>query len=243
LVDFISEWTEHQVSESPEVAEIWKMYFDGSLRQQGAGAGILFIAPRGEQLKYALQLLFPTSNNAAEYEALVHVLSITVSLDIKRLMVYDDPPVVISQVNKDWDCSTESMNKYCTMVRKLDDKFEGLEFHHVERDRNGAADALSMLGSSRAQVPPGVFVQEIQQLSVATNQMEECHILSQVKADPNDWREPIIRYIRNEEESDDKAAAERITRQSAHYTIIGGLLYRRGAGGVLMKCIHSTTGK
>jgi hypothetical protein len=40
------------------------------------------------------------------------------------------------------------MGKYCTTVRKLEDKFEGLEFHHVERDRN-AADALSKLGSSR----------------------------------------------------------------------------------------------
>jgi hypothetical protein len=73
--------------------------------------------------------------------------------------------------------------------------------------------------------------------------MEECHVLSHAKADPNDWREPIIRYIRNEEESDDKAAMKRITRQSAHYTIIGVLLYRRGAGGVLMKCIHSATRK
>jgi hypothetical protein len=36
---------------------------------------------------------------------------------------------------------------------------------------------------------------------------------------------------------------ERIVRQSAHYTIIGGLLYRRGAAGVLMKCIHLATRK
>jgi hypothetical protein len=43
-------------------------------------------------------------------------------------------------------------------VRKLEDKFEGLEFHHVERDRNAAADALSKLGSSQAQAPPGIFV-------------------------------------------------------------------------------------
>jgi ribonuclease HI len=161
LVDFVSEWTEHQVPESLEVAEIWRMYFDGSLRLQGAGAGTLFIAPRGEQLKYALQLLFPASNNVVEYEALVHGLSIAVSLGIKRLMVYGDSLVVISQVNKDWDCTTNSMNKYCAAVRKLEDKFEGLEFHHVERDRNAAADALSKLGSSRAQVPPRVFVQEI----------------------------------------------------------------------------------
>jgi hypothetical protein len=54
LVDFVLESTEHQVTESPEVAELWRMYFDGSLKLQGVGAGILFIAPRGEKLKYAL---------------------------------------------------------------------------------------------------------------------------------------------------------------------------------------------
>jgi hypothetical protein len=54
LLDFISEWTEHQVPENSELAKVWKMYFDGSLKLQGAGAGILFIAHRGDQLKYAL---------------------------------------------------------------------------------------------------------------------------------------------------------------------------------------------
>jgi ribonuclease HI len=64
------------------------MYFYGSLKLQGAGARILFIAPGGEQLKYALQLLFLASNNAAEYEALIHGLNIAVLLSIKKLMVY-----------------------------------------------------------------------------------------------------------------------------------------------------------
>ena len=54
LVDFISEWTEHQVPNSQKVVEVWRMYFDGSLKLQGAGAGILFIALGVEQLKYAL---------------------------------------------------------------------------------------------------------------------------------------------------------------------------------------------
>jgi hypothetical protein len=67
LVDFVSELTEQQVPDNPETAEVWRMYFDGSLRLQGAGAGIHFIAHGGEQLKYALQLLFSASNNAAEY--------------------------------------------------------------------------------------------------------------------------------------------------------------------------------
>jgi hypothetical protein len=80
LVDFVSEWTEQQVPDNPETAEVWRMYFDGSLKLQGAGARILFMAPGGEQLKYALQLLFPASNNAAEYEALIHRLNIAISL-------------------------------------------------------------------------------------------------------------------------------------------------------------------
>jgi hypothetical protein len=64
------------------------MYFDGSLKLQGAGIDILFIARGGDQLKYALQLLFLASNNVAEYEALIHGLNIVVSLGIKRLMMY-----------------------------------------------------------------------------------------------------------------------------------------------------------
>jgi hypothetical protein len=127
-VDFVSKWTEQQVPNNPETAEVWRMYFDGSLKLQGADAGILFIAPGGEQLKYALQLLFPASNNAVEYEALIHGLNIVISLGIKRLMVYGDSLVVISQINKEWDCSNDAMGKYCTVVRKLEDKFEGLEF-------------------------------------------------------------------------------------------------------------------
>jgi ribonuclease HI len=219
------------------------MYFDGSLKLQGAGAGMLFTAPRGEHLRYALQLLFPASNNATEYEALIHGLNIAISLGIKRLMVYGDSLVVISQINKEWDCSNDSMGKYCTAVRKLEDKFEGLEFHHVERDRNMAADVLSKLGSSQTQVPPGVFVKEILHPSISPDRAEECNTLSQPESDYDDWRGPIIKYIKNEEEPDDKNAAERIARQSAHYTLIGETLYRRGASGVLMKCILSATGK
>jgi ribonuclease HI len=202
------------------------MYFDGSLKLQGAGAGILFTAPRGEHLKYALQFLFPASNNAAEYEALIHGLNIAISLGIKRLMVYGDSLVVISQINKEWDCSSDSMGKYYTAVRKLEDKFEGLEFHHVERDRNTAADVLSKLGSSRTQVPPGVFVQEILQPSISMDQTEECNIIDQPESDSDDWRRPIIKYIKNEEEPDDKNSAERIARQSAHYTHWGDIVQK-----------------
>jgi ribonuclease HI len=87
-------------------------------------------------------------------------------LGIKRLLVYDDSVVVINQVNKSWDRNKENMDAYRLEVRKLENKFYGLEFHHVVRDNNVAADVLSKLGSTRAQVPAGVFVHDLHVTSI-----------------------------------------------------------------------------
>jgi hypothetical protein len=53
------------------------------------------------------------------------------------------------------------MDAYCAEVRKLEKIFQGLEILHVLRDLNIAADVLTKLGSNRAKVPPGVFVEEL----------------------------------------------------------------------------------
>ena len=53
------------------------------------------------------------------------------------------------------------MDAYCKEIHKLEAYFYGLEFHHVLRDYNMAADVLSKLGSKRALVPAGVFVQAV----------------------------------------------------------------------------------
>jgi ribonuclease HI len=88
------------------------MYFDGSLKLEGVGAGVLLISPMDEQLKYVLQIFWKVSNNEGEYEALLHGLRLAASLDIKRLLVYCDSAVVINQVNKPWDRNKENMDAY-----------------------------------------------------------------------------------------------------------------------------------
>jgi hypothetical protein len=69
LVDFMAEWRENQLPTPTELPENWVMYFDGSLKLEGAGAGVLLISQMGEQLKYVLQIFWTVSNNEAEYEA------------------------------------------------------------------------------------------------------------------------------------------------------------------------------
>jgi ribonuclease HI len=59
------------------------MYFDGSLKLECAGAGVLLISPTGEQLKYVLQIFWKVSNNEAEYKALLHRLRLAASLAIR----------------------------------------------------------------------------------------------------------------------------------------------------------------
>lgn len=66
------------------------MYFNGSLKNEGGGSRILFISPKWDVLKYILQIRFPVSNNAAEYEATLHGLCIVISLGIKCLLVRGD---------------------------------------------------------------------------------------------------------------------------------------------------------
>jgi hypothetical protein len=83
LVDFIAEWRENQLEAPTNQPEHWVMYFNGSLKLGGCGAGVLFISPIGEQLKYVFQILFEVSNNEAEYEALLHGLCLAISLGIK----------------------------------------------------------------------------------------------------------------------------------------------------------------
>jgi ribonuclease HI len=134
------------------------MYFHGSLKLGGAGTGVLFISLDGKQLKYILLILWPATNNRAKYEALLHDLRVAVSLGIKHLLIYGDSSVVINQVNKNWDCTKETMDAYCVEVHKLEKHFQGLEILHVMRDLKIAADVLAKLGSDRAKVPPDVFV-------------------------------------------------------------------------------------
>ena len=112
LAEFIAEWTSTPDEEIQETAlpgkeadRDWIMYFDGAFSLQGAGAGVLLVAPTGEHLKYVIQMHFPremSTNNTAEYEGLLAGLRIAADLGVKKLIVRGDSQLVVRQVNKDY---------------------------------------------------------------------------------------------------------------------------------------------
>jgi ribonuclease HI len=173
LADFLAEWTDTQLPTAPIQPELWTMYFDGSLMKTGAGAGLLFISPLGEHVRYVLRLHFPASNNVAEYEALVNGLCIAVELGVRCLDARGDSRLVIDQVMKNSQCRDRKMEAYCDEVRRLEDKFYGLELNHVARRYNETTDELAKIASGRMTVPPDIFSRDIHQPSVKVNDAPE----------------------------------------------------------------------
>jgi ribonuclease HI len=185
LADFVAEWVDTQLPEAPIQPELWTMFFDGSLMKIGAGAGLLFISPLRKHLRYVLRLHFPASNNVAEYEALVNGLCIAIELGVRCLDARGDSQLVIDQVMKNSHRRDPKMEAYCDEVRRLEDKFYGLELNHIARRYNETTDELAKIASGRTTVPPDVFSRDLHQPSVKTDDTPEPEKVSALPEAPS----------------------------------------------------------
>ena len=127
------------------------------------------------------------------------------------------------------------MDAYVAEIRKLENKFSGLEIHHVVRDNNVAADILSKFGSDRAEVPPGIFVHELHHPSINISTPMEVDSVPQetsreVMMIETDWRTTFIDYIKDKVLppgiKKDDIEAIRIMRHSKNYVLVDNKLYK-----------------
>ena len=116
LADFVAEWTEAKLPKEYDTYSNWVMYFNGSKMLAGLGAGIVLTSPTGDVVQYVLQILYTDSNNAAEYEALLHGLWMAVSMGIQRLEVRGDSNLAISQINGEFDAKDPKIPVYRNAV-------------------------------------------------------------------------------------------------------------------------------
>ena len=78
-------------------------------------------------------------------------------MGIQRLEVRGDSNLTISQINGDFNAKDPKMAAYRNAILKMSARFEGLEFHHVARENNQAADILARIGAKRDAVPANIF--------------------------------------------------------------------------------------
>jgi hypothetical protein len=101
------------------------------------------------------------------------------------------------------DYNKETMDAYVQEVCKMENKFSGLEVHHMIREHNIGADILSKLGCTCAQVLAGVFVQKLKQPSIKsspqiTTDTDPQKPNREVMMLGEDWRETYIDFIRDQ---------------------------------------------
>ena len=80
---------------------------------------------------------------------------------MRCLDIRGDSQLVIDQVMKDSNCHDPKMEAYCKLVRRLEDKFDGLELNHIARKFNEAADELAKMASAWAPVPLDIFARDL----------------------------------------------------------------------------------
>jgi ribonuclease HI len=170
LPDFTAEWLKLQNTGPPDLLSVWTMYFDGSKRVQGAGAGVVLISPQGEKLKYVLRMSFSqASNNEAEYKALLHGMKMAKACGATRLKIFGDSNLVVQQVMNRCDAISDNMMAYRNLYYCLERTFDGCKVSHISRASNKEADNLANIRSQCLPIPPGVFWEEIIERSIKSS--------------------------------------------------------------------------
>ena len=69
--------------------------------------------------------MFPCTNNAAEYEALLHGLHMAKEMNLSRVRCFGDSDFVAQQVSGTWDSKDSLMAAYRRAVDNIASHFKG----------------------------------------------------------------------------------------------------------------------
>jgi ribonuclease HI len=83
-----------------------------------------------------------TTNNVAEYRALIAGLEAAVPFDARRVQVFADSMLVVQQLRGQWKVKQSHLRPLFERARELLGEFEVVELQHVAREYNTDADAL-----------------------------------------------------------------------------------------------------
>ncbi|XP_050893788.1 uncharacterized protein LOC127100597 [Lathyrus oleraceus] len=120
--------------EGPEPGSWWTLVFDGASNTQGNNIGSVIISPTGFHLPFTTRLCFEYTNNMEKCEACIFDIEAAIGLNIKIFEVYRDSALVINKVKGEWEA-------------RVIPYFNEITFHHIPREENQFADALTTLSS------------------------------------------------------------------------------------------------
>ena len=123
------------------------VYFDGGARGNPgpAAIGAVVLDPSSTpptRVAAVSERIGETTNNVAEYRALIAGLQAAVAASARTVKVRGDSKLVIEQVAGRWKVKQPHLRPLCDEARALLSRFDSVDLAHVRRESNSDADAL-----------------------------------------------------------------------------------------------------
>jgi len=90
----------------------WTLFFDGSTCDRGARIGIVLISPQGRKYEFSLPIVATSTNNQAEYQALIKGLELLKEVHADAIEIFGDFMLVINQLAGSYECRSEVLITY-----------------------------------------------------------------------------------------------------------------------------------
>ncbi len=121
------------------------LHTDGGARGNPgpAGIGVVLRTVSGDVIDELAEAIGSTTNNVAEYKALVAGLELALKHGIKELDVKLDSELVVSQVNGLWKIRKDDLRVLAAKAGALMRRFDKVKVSHVRREFNADADKLA----------------------------------------------------------------------------------------------------
>jgi len=120
---------------SPQV-DLIKLYVDGACSgNPGPGAVGIFISDDDNQeLATHKECIGHTTNNRAEYHAVIKGLELALGICRKKVICHSDSELLINQINGQWKIRNAELRKLCIKVKELELLFEEVIFQRTPRE-------------------------------------------------------------------------------------------------------------
>jgi len=109
----------------------WTLFFDGSTCDRGAGIGIVLISPKGRKYEFSLPIIATSTNNQAEYRALIKGLELLKEVRADAIEIFGDSMLVINQLAGIYECRSEVLITYYEKSVQLLKEFKDFRLEHV----------------------------------------------------------------------------------------------------------------
>jgi ribonuclease HI len=133
----------------------FRAYIDGAARGNPgpAGAGV-YVEPEGARAAEELfEPLGRTTNNVAEYRALLLALTRAEELEASDVEIFSDSRLLVEQVNGNFRIKAEHLKPMVAQAVRRAKQFRRFSLTHVAREKNKRADRLANLGADAAEHP------------------------------------------------------------------------------------------